>query len=343
MNDPTGFWAERNFEPNVEKNYHGSVYVVHGLQDWNVHSNVVLPWVDSLNLSTKILLGQWDHAYPDRPQFNVHATRYDWAESLLHWFDRYLRNDTTAVTGPRVDVEDNRGEWRTETSFPPTDARFATFYLASGQTLADAPGGSGQVLIGGLPAGTETGIVPVPAPVSPPPGTTTRDAWFTTGPLASDLRFSGLPQVPLTVTPLGPGGHVRVELYDISPNGSQLLVGHGYMDLRFAADSSKETPVVPGQPMLAPLQMMPLDVHVAAGHKLALRILQDAGFDPLPTDPIPFLLNFGSGTKSALRLPVINRTASDLAGGWPYGPKAGLSKPSGGTGDFPLSLGSGAP
>ena len=34
--DATGYWAERNLRPLVERNYRGSVLLVQGLTDWNV-------------------------------------------------------------------------------------------------------------------------------------------------------------------------------------------------------------------------------------------------------------------------------------------------------------------
>ncbi|MHB8585382.1 MAG: CocE/NonD family hydrolase [Thermoplasmatota archaeon] len=320
MNDPLGFWAQRNFEPKVTANFKGSIFAIHGLQDWNVHANVLLPYIDTLNVTTKLLLGQWDHAYPDRPQFNPHATRYDWAESLLHWFDRYLRNETGVSTGPAAEVEDNTGHWRVETVWPPKDAQFMSFNLSANGALTHGPGAAGQAPIASSAdaADVAQGGLPLPAGVGAP----AQDAWFTTPALTADLRFAGLPQIPLTIIPAGPGGHVRVELYDIAPNGSSLLVGHGYMDLRFAANSTHESPVVPGQPMLAPLQLMPLDVLIPAGHKLALRVTQDAPLDPLPS-PIstPIVVQYGGSAKSEVRLPVIERTPAQMASGWPYGPK----------------------
>jgi hypothetical protein len=113
---------------------------------------------------------------------------------------------------------------------------------------------------------------------------------------------------------------VYVELYD-SGEGKDLLVGHASLDLRWADGKEEMTPVVPGQPITAKVQMYPLDAVVPAGHKLVLRITQDPPVDPLPS-PIPtaFVLQYGGETKSELRLPVIQRGAADFAGAWPYGP-----------------------
>jgi len=107
------------------EHYNGSVYYIHGLQDWNVDPHMAFDQFDRLKRSeieTKGLFGQWDHAYPDRRSnhedqqsgFGEEAfpatVRHDWAQDLLEWFDHtsrrrakspscMLRSRTTAGTG----------------------------------------------------------------------------------------------------------------------------------------------------------------------------------------------------------------------------------------------------
>src|SRR3954447_4178170 len=104
VRDASGYWAERNERPLVERNYRGSVLLVEGLTDWNVRPAHVIPWAVSLarrELRVHQLLGQWNHQYPD--DAGTH-TRWDWADRLLAWFDHELKGDASASLGPRVEA-----------------------------------------------------------------------------------------------------------------------------------------------------------------------------------------------------------------------------------------------
>ncbi|MHB8605107.1 MAG: CocE/NonD family hydrolase [Thermoplasmatota archaeon] len=325
------YWDIRDMAPHALPKYNGSIFIIHGLQDWNVHPDVVFPLWNSIHQEKKLLLGQWDHAYPDRPQFNKHATRYDFAQTLLDWFDHYLKGKAVS-TGPTVEVEDDAGMWRVEKTWPPADANFTTLFLTADGKLDAKPGAAGQTPIAD-PAGAIANVASLGTPANGATDMLPTEADFKSAKLASDMRISGMPQVPLSITPGGEGGHVYVALDDIAPNGSETLIGHGYMDLRFSAGGDTEQPVVPGQPMLVKVQLMPMDALVKAGHTLELTVTQDepAGLgSQLPTPAsFPWVLNTGGDAKSAsaLRLPIIMRDAASFAGAWPYGPKGNADQP----------------
>lgn len=332
MGGASDYWLVRDYGPAALEQYQGSLFLVHGLQDWNVHPDIAFPLFTQFPGPKKALLGQWAHDYPDRPEANPHATRWDFAEQLLRWFDRELKG-LDRDTGPAVEVEDNQGVWRNEATWPPADAAPLELRLGPG-TLGPEAGPAGEVLLAN-PAGL---LAPSPAwgpgvpflggglpePVS---DATTQagvaEVWFTGEPLAADLRLSGLPQVPLTVVPMAEGGHAAAELYALADGAEPVLVGHGHIDFRFPEGGDAPQPVVPGMPLVVRLQLFPLDALVPAGHTLALRITQDADPTYLPS-PLagPFTLRFGGDAESLLRLPVIARSAADLAGGWPLGPAA---------------------
>jgi hypothetical protein len=266
------YWTERAFLERALANYQGSIYVVHGLQDWNVDPHLAFPTYGMLQeagLEVKGLFGQWAHNYPDRlaehescdrrdrcvaPQ----SVRMDWAQDLLEWFDHYLRD------GPKpelhVEVQDNQGAWRIEATYPPRDVMPLELPFSSAAWTADASPDGRPLIAGGRVLGrgaTSTALVEFP-------------------PLGDhDTRLAGWVHMPLTVTPTTAGGQVFAELRD--SDGRHL--GHAIMELRYATGSMQ--PVAAGQSMQAPMQFEVMDVVVPAGKGLHIYFAA-TGEDYLP-------------------------------------------------------------
>ena len=279
------YWAERHFLDRALANYKGSVYAIHGMQDWNVDPHMIFPayqQVQAAGLEAKGLFGQWAHMYPDRPSEHVSlpagfgkeaypaSVRYDWAQDLLEWFDHYLKG-----TGPKpalhVEVQDNHGAWRIETTWPPADATALPLKLLD--DLAKTSAGEAQVM---------------------PADATGASVVYEGKPLASDLRIAGLAHFPVNVRPLGPGGQVFAQLVDVAPGGKTLRLGHAVMDLRFANGGTEPTPVVPGTALTAHMEFEAIDAIVPAGHHLML-VLSATGMDYLPsTTSAPVVIESGT-------------------------------------------------
>ena len=100
------YWTERSFMGRVLENYNGSVYIIQGMQDWNVDPHMAFPihqQVADAGIEIKTLAGQWAHDYPDRvsghssqgvgrgAEAYPYTLRWDWADEMLYWFDWYLK------------------------------------------------------------------------------------------------------------------------------------------------------------------------------------------------------------------------------------------------------------
>lgn len=293
-----GYWTERSFLARALADYKGSVFLIHGLQDWNVDPHMAFPAYQALQdagLETKGLFGQWNHMYPDRPSEHVTtpagegheaypaSVRYDWAQDLLEWFDHYLKG-SPLQPALHAEVQDNHGAWRVEATWPPQDATPLAYGLDEAATLGTVGAGTGQPLVG------ETQGLRLAFP-----------------PLAAETRIAGLPTLHVMVTPTGPGGQLYAELSDVDGNGKALRLGHAIMDLRYAAGGTQSKPVVPGLPLMARMQFEPFDAAVPAGHHLELR-LANTGRDYLPSAvSSPVLVDLGAA--SMLTLPTIERGA----------------------------------
>lgn len=320
------YWEDRDLRDRVVENYEGAVFIVHGLRDWNVNADMSFPLAGRLvdkGLEVKILVGQWQHAWPDQVSRAAHV-RFDFAEVLLRWFDRHLKG-IERESGPHAEVEDNLGLWRAEETWPPADARWTTFRVGTG-TLSAAGGASGEALLVN-PAGAID--APDCAAQGVPGEPAAAAAWFGTGPMGDELRFAGLARLHVTVVPSDArGGEVQAELYHRGPGGELSRVAHAVMDLRFHAGGHEPRAITAGQPIVARMEFYPADVAIPAGHELLLRIVPDANIDPctqafrtasedsiqgayLPGQgPAPLVVRWG-GDASLLHLPVVERDVGD--------------------------------
>jgi X-Pro dipeptidyl-peptidase len=292
--DPTGWWAERNQRPGVEQNYHGSIFIARGLQDWNVDPAHDFPWVWELEkkgIYVKYFLHQGGHNYPDAGAAEGGSPRWGFADILLNWFEYWLKGDTTRDLGPKVEVSDSSGQWRSAGAWPPANAVKQDLHLTASNELVSVPSAqAGSFLV--HPDQNVTAIE----------GNDCTDACalFSTQPFASDFRFAGIPRVNLQVTPTGPGGHLNAWLYSGQSTPTKRL-GWGQVDLRFAQGGETMSPVVPGTPIPLRLDIEPLDAVVPAGERLFLVIGQRTYGDHLPSVPTyPVNVNVGAGTGSRL-------------------------------------------
>ena len=292
------YWSERYFLDRVLENYRGSIYIVQGFQDWNVDPHMAVPTINTLldhGIEAKVLMGQWDHDYPDRPDYQKDRSdpgrgseaypemvRFDWMQDLLEWFTYYLQEK-----GPKpslyLEIQDNRGEWRVEERYPATDSKAVEFDLGGNLTLIEE-GGFGTTVYPGMEA---------------------VDDWivFETGTFDYDFRFGGLPQLHLQVTPQGSGGSLYAYMEDCSADEC-IHVGHAIMDLRYHEGGTEYQAIVPGVEITAKMEFFAMDVLIPEGHYIRLS-LRDIGEDYLPSST-EAAVDIELGEDSVLRLHEIN-------------------------------------
>lgn len=325
------FLADRDWRPGILANWQGSVMVLQSFQDGAAVMHNVEPFaqrlIDSGFPVKRVYYNGFHNDHPDSgPSARIGTIgavtppttiRWDWAEILLHWFDHELKGIATDI-GPPVQITDSDGVWRSEREWPPADAAPLTFYLGGDGALV---GDASQATAGLLPVG--------PDPVTMVPYDPADDAGAScpacvvlrTEPLTDDLRFAGLPTLPITVTPAGPRGVVTARLYAESADGSRLLTW-AQMDLRFAAGGEQGTLVVtPGSSLVAHMEFEPVDAIVHEGDRLRLVLAQGwAGRsdDPLPglgkyqAAPSPPVLLETGGDKSRLIVQAFTRAPDEL-------------------------------
>ena len=132
--------------------------------------------------------------------------------------------------------------------------------------------------------------------------------WTMSEPLPAALRVAGLPQLHVTVTPTSPaGGWLFAVLYDVYPDGRQVRIGWGAIDLKHHdGGNGAAATLVPGQPVVAKMEFEPTDALVGEGHRLRLALHMDGVEDILPS-PVLSPMRVLFGEESVLRLPTIER------------------------------------
>ena len=288
------YWEERHFLTRALQNYNGSVYIIHGLQDWNVDPHMAFPVHNTLleaGFDVKGLYGQWGHDYPDRRSGHEglnsgrgaeafpYTLRWDWADDMLEWFNFYLKDK-----GPQprliAEVQDNMGGWRVEPNYPPPDQEWIYFDMDS-------------CSIGGSNTITSTSSLIVECPE-----------------FDTETRIVGTPtfHVEATISLFASSGHLFVEMVQAS-NGMHL--GHAVMDLRFHEGGGDGEILTPGETVIAKMEFFGMDVIIPSGDAINLIITQTGeDYVPSPVSTMPVTLSLDS--SSLLGLSTTNRDCTDL-------------------------------
>ncbi len=289
------YWSERTFLDRALENYNGSIYIIHGMQDWNVDPHMAFPTHNifrDAGFDVKGLYGQWGHDYPDRlsgheglssgrgAEAFPFTLRWDWADDLLEWFDYYLKDE-----GPKprliAEIQDNIGGWRVEQTYPPADQQSIEYDMDECNVI-----GGGETI-------TSSSQLTIECP------------FFDT-----DTRIVGTPtfHVEATISLLSTSGHLFVEMVQAS-NGMHL--GHAVMDLRFHNGGKEGESLSPGETVIARMEFFGMDVVIPGGDGIHLMVTQ-TGEDYIPSPVSTMAVTLGLGTNSVLSLPVSGTDCDEL-------------------------------
>ncbi|HET6405797.1 MAG TPA: CocE/NonD family hydrolase [Candidatus Thermoplasmatota archaeon] len=254
----TDYWGERAFRERTLQNYNGSVFIVHGLQDWNVIPSQVAPFFNDLQVPKKMMLGQWAHHYADEGQA---TNRNDFAQILKNWFDRELKGMNVS-TGPTVEVADAfGGTWRTYSEWPPTPASVHTWHLSANKQLTQGAPSSFSVPFAS-PAGTTAHARPCMNGAGGP----TYFSAVTTQP----FRLSGVGSLTVLLDPPTPG------TLTVSVCANNALIAHGGANTLYP-DSNQLEPWAVGGPTAVRVDLEPAERTVPAGTRLSVAIRFEGG------------------------------------------------------------------
>jgi len=119
------YWIERDWNRYIaDSAWDGGVFFVHGLQDWNVKPDHILPWLGLL--PPHVHVKAWLHQWQEGGTGHVYPMRDDWNTTMLRWMDHWLKDvDTGILDEPRFEVQGTDGRWRASDAWPVEDGTFA--------------------------------------------------------------------------------------------------------------------------------------------------------------------------------------------------------------------------
>jgi hypothetical protein len=217
----------------------------------------------------------------------AHATHFSafgysdtWVtDDMLTMLNAFLLESEPAPTWPRVRYRtESTGATQSLSTWPPDNGAPVQYYLGSPvanvalETAAPKPS---QWTLTSDPAHENPCAVPT-------------DVWFTSAPLASDLRVVGGSRLTLTATTDAADFDLFVSLYDYLAGPEEyVLIGAGSVRARYRTGS--ETPIPAGAPFQLVIDLNDSAHRVPAGHQLTLAIAPSrcgAGENPHSGEPV---------------------------------------------------------
>lgn len=297
--DWSSFWSDRDYVRTANR-IKASVFVVHGLNDWNVKTQHVEQFWDVLarnGVPRKIWWHQGGHGGP------YGATDYtlpdgrasDFGDTVNRWMDHWLYGvDNGIEKEPRAIIQREDGAYQTYSDWPDNRVKNRSYSLSS-----LAGGTRVQSFIDDGASQLAEELAAAPDTVNP------NRLAYTTKSLASATRISGTVRLDLSLSVDNRAdANVTALLVDYAPDGSSSIVSRGWIDPQNRVSISKSLPLVQGKRYGLKFGMQPKDYVFAAGHRIGLVVIS-TDFD--------YTLRPAPGTKlslapasSRLILPVVS-------------------------------------
>ena len=307
-----------------------AVFAVGGWADG--YSNAIFRMLTNLKCPRLGLVGPWGHKYPHN---GVPGPAIGFLQEAKRWWDHWLKEvDSGIMNGPmlRAWVQESvppkahydmrPGYWAGETAWP-------------GPNVVERSWGLGKNMLAIEPAGGKANpdgpVLEITSPeyigqhsgewcpygmggLSPELPLDQREEdggslVFDTEPLESAITILGAPKVELELESDRPQALVVVRLNDLRPDGSDLRVSYGVLNLSHRDGHEHPVPLEPGKPVRVRVQMNEIGHVFAEGHRVRLAI-STAYWPTIWPSPRPVRLRVRTG-DSRLILPLRDRQAGD--------------------------------
>ncbi|MPZ79155.1 MAG: Xaa-Pro dipeptidyl-peptidase [Actinophytocola sp.] len=306
--DYNDYWDQRDYLHRA-KNVKASVFVVHGLEDYNVMPRAFASWWSQLeryDVPRKIWLHKDGHGGPRGTS--------DYQRTLNRWMDYWLFGvDNGIMAEPTADVQRPDGTYEKYADWPVPGARATTLRL--GATSATEPGTlsvrppSGpkprqSFVDRGRELDTDVALLPNPETANP------NRLVYVSPPLSSAAHLSGTPSVSLRASVDNRyAANLTAVVVDYGPVGSAdapVMVTRGWMDVQNRKSVSKSTPIQQGQEYTFTWPLEPDDYMFPAGHRIGLVVVStDMHYTLRPLPGTELTVN---PAKSTVSLPIVGGT-----------------------------------
>lgn len=186
------YWQDRDLAAQA-KGSDVPLFMTQGFIESSTQAEDVELYLDHHEGVERGWLGPWEHVRGNEvgDDGKLRMGREGWFDEVMRFYDEHLRGVEPTVEDPPFLVEDSRGEWRAQDSWPAAD-RTVHARLEPGSYLDD----------GADAASTDNHY----------------KTW--SRPVARDTRITGAPQVSLAAEG---EGNVMVQLWDVAPDGTAVM------------------------------------------------------------------------------------------------------------------------
>lgn len=268
--DYNDFWDERNYLKNVDQ-IKASVFVVHGLNDWNVKTGQFSRLWEKLeenNVPRKLWLHQHGHSSP------YNFRNEEWLTTLNKWFDYWLYDiDNDIMDEPMVDIQKEDRSWKKEKAWPHEEVQDTTLYLTDvnveNGNLRHRPVINTDVSHEIVDDATIRAEQLIQKPFEL---IENRQVYFTSE-LTKSYRISGTPEISIKASIDRPVANLTALLVDYNPEGEGRIITRGWMDPQNINSISESEPIIPDETYTFTWEMQPTDYNIKEGHRIGLAII----------------------------------------------------------------------
>ena len=303
--DWSPFWEARDYLDDARR-VRASVFVVHGLNDWNVKTKAFAEWWYRLadqRVPRKIWLHNGGHGGPGSVTTPAGAA-YKRAEN--RWFDYWLFNVPNGITSePKLTIQREDDSYHDEADWPARGT--STAKLRLGASNATAPGtlssrsqrGSEQSFVDrGRELDTDDVLIQNPDAAHP------NRLVYRSPALGDDVRLSGTPWVDLRMAIENRrAANLTAVLVDYAPDGSAVMVTRGWLDPQNRKRIDRSEAIRTGREYDFRWDLQPDDYVWQAGHRIGLVVVStDHDYTMRPQPGTELSLD---PEDSEIRLPIV--------------------------------------
>ncbi len=319
----TPFWQERSYLPDANKikTVNTSVFMVHGLTDYNVktmHFADLWREVEKRQMPRKIWIHRGAHVNPTSVRLA------EWQRVMHKWMDHWLHDIPNGIMNePMADIQRPDGTWETHSTWP--DANVKDVSLRFGPATADVAGTLSFDNAGGNPRQSFVDQIESQAvKIGDAQQAKSGRLAYVTPPLTKDLRLSGTPKVAVRMSTTAETSLLSALLVDYGAGPTVTVAGKeplevihescepedlvsrtgcaepmeasvaitpervlawGHIDAKNSADLRRSQALIPGQKYNVRWTTLPSEHIIPAGHRIGVVITGNYNANPTSNRP----------------------------------------------------------
>ncbi|CAM3975576.1 Xaa-Pro dipeptidyl-peptidase [Bacillus paramycoides] len=262
--DYNDFWDKRNYVKDA-KNVKASVFVVHGLNDWNVKTKQFAQWWEALgenNVPRKMWLHQGGHGG---------TTSNNWQQTQNKWFDYWLYGIENGIMDePMVDVQRENKTWQKIKNWPDPAAVPSKIRMYLSNKAVNLPLSMGSV--NNVFSFVDDAKIKSNQLVENPELEVANRLVYTMPVLQKDMRISGTPKISFKGNIDRSVSNLTALLVDYG-GAKPEIVTRGWMDSQNLNSINNSTVIQPGKDYTFTWDMQPDDYVFKEGHQIGVVLI----------------------------------------------------------------------